>query len=76
MPVLVGDALLVSVIPKDVGRPTNRLDKGFVNEDGICYWEKPVYETVRFYRDLKTGKFVQKIYYFVVSTVSSLSTIE
>lgn len=71
VPVLVGDVLLVSVIPKDVGRPTSRLDRGFVDGNGICCWEKPVYETVRFIRDPKTGKFNQKIYYFIVSTVSS-----
>ncbi|KAL9664676.1 hypothetical protein QQ045_020081 [Rhodiola kirilowii] len=74
VPVLVGDALLVSVIPKDVGKPTSRLEKAVV-EDGNCCWENPVYETVRFVRDPKSGKFNERIYYFIVSTGNQKSNV-
>lgn len=63
-----GDALTISVIPGDVGKPTARLEKTKVR-DGSCYWEKPHSETVKFTRDQKTGKINEKIYRFVVSTV-------
>ncbi|XP_024993463.1 myosin-11-like [Cynara cardunculus var. scolymus] len=66
-----GDALTISVIPGDVGKPTARLEKAKVR-DGTCYWEKPHYETVKYTRDQKTGKFNEKIYRFVVATGSSI----
>ncbi|XP_022157644.1 myosin-3-like [Momordica charantia] len=62
----VVDALTLSVVPGDVGKPTARLDKATVR-DGSCKWENPVYETVKFVRDTKTGKINEKIYYFLVS---------
>ncbi|KAI3501265.1 hypothetical protein L1887_29129 [Cichorium endivia] len=65
-----GDALMIAVIPGDVGKPTARLDKAKVR-DGSCYWEKPHYETLKFIQDQKTGKFNEKIYRFVVATGSS-----
>ncbi|KAL7611401.1 hypothetical protein Lser_V15G09858 [Lactuca serriola] len=65
------DALMIAVIPNDVGKPTTRLDKAKVR-DGSCYWEKPHYETVKFTQDQKTGKFNDKIYRFVVATGSSV----
>ncbi|KGN50119.1 myosin-3 isoform X2 [Cucumis sativus] len=62
----VVDALTLSVVPGDVGKPTARLDKVTVR-DGSCKWETPVYETVKFARDTKSGKINEKIYYFLVS---------
>ncbi|KVH91859.1 EEIG1/EHBP1 N-terminal domain-containing protein [Cynara cardunculus var. scolymus] len=67
---LGGDALMISVVPADIGKPTSRPEKAKV-QDGSCYWEKPLYETVKFSQDPKTGKFYEKIYYFVVAKDSS-----
>ncbi|CAL0312666.1 unnamed protein product [Lupinus luteus] len=61
------EALVVSIIPGDTGKPSTRLEKTKVN-DGVCRWENPVYETVKFIQDPKTGKFNERIYYFLVST--------
>ncbi|XP_059642826.1 uncharacterized protein LOC132284715 isoform X2 [Cornus florida] len=66
VPQLRGDALIINVVPADVGKPTARLEKAVV-QDGSCYWESPVYETVKFVREPKTGKIHERIYYFVVS---------
>lgn len=62
------DALVLSIVPGDIGKPTSRLEKSIVR-DGICKWENPVYETVKFIQDLKNGKFTERKYYFVISTV-------
>lgn len=62
------DALVLSIIPGDVGRPTKRLEKATVR-DGSCCWENPVYETVKYFQDPKTGKIADKIYRFLLSTV-------
>ncbi|GKB07213.1 EEIG1/EHBP1 N-terminal domain-containing protein [Tanacetum coccineum] len=67
---LGGDSLMISIIPADVGKPTSRLDKAKV-QHGTCYWEKPIYETVKFSQDPKTGRINEKIYYFVVAKDSS-----
>ncbi|XP_057526636.1 uncharacterized protein LOC130805852 isoform X2 [Amaranthus tricolor] len=64
--------LMISVIPVDVGQPTVRLGKAAV-QDGICTWENPVYETVKFTREIKTGKIQDKFYQFIISTGSSKS---
>ncbi|KAF7828292.1 intracellular protein transport protein USO1-like [Senna tora] len=61
------DALALSIIPGDIGRPTTRLENATVR-DGVCRWENPVYETVKFIQEPKTGKINERIYYFVVST--------
>ncbi|MED6195544.1 hypothetical protein PIB30_038875 [Stylosanthes scabra] len=69
------DALVLSIVPVDIGKATTRLDKASVN-GGICRWDNPVYETVKFVQDSKTGKFTERIYYFVLSTgLSKASTI-
>ncbi|WJX53919.1 hypothetical protein P8452_39862 [Trifolium repens] len=68
------DSLVLSIIPGDNGKPTTRLEKAIVT-DGICKWENPVYETVKFVYDTKNGKFTEKIYYFVVSTGLSKASI-
>uniref|UniRef100_A0A5B6ZKD0 Putative myosin-9 isoform X1 n=1 Tax=Davidia involucrata TaxID=16924 RepID=A0A5B6ZKD0_DAVIN len=70
VPLLRGDALMISVVPADVGKPTARLVKAAIR-DGSCHWESPVYETVKFFREPKSGKIHEIIYHFVVSTGSS-----
>ncbi|KAI3804314.1 hypothetical protein L1987_25762 [Smallanthus sonchifolius] len=70
LPQLGGDALMISMIPADVGKPTVRLEKVKVR-DGSCYWEKALYETVKYSQDPKTGKFHEKIYHFIVAKDSS-----
>ncbi|KAK1436216.1 hypothetical protein QVD17_01994 [Tagetes erecta] len=70
---VVGDALIISIIPADIGKPTTRLEKAKI-KDGSCYWEKPHFETVKFVHDPKNGKFNEKIYHFVLATGSSKSS--
>ncbi|KAL2544056.1 Myosin heavy chain-related protein [Forsythia ovata] len=65
-----GDALMISVVPADVGKPSVKSEKAIVR-DGACFWENPVYETVKLNREPKSGKINEKIYYFVVGTGSS-----
>ena len=71
---LGGDSLMLSIIPADVGKPTSRLDKAKV-QYGTCYWEKPIYETVKFSQDPKTRRINEKIYYFVVAKVHTETSI-
>ncbi|KAK8618029.1 hypothetical protein V6N13_115904 [Hibiscus sabdariffa] len=60
-------ALIISVIPEDGGKLIRTLEKATVR-DGNCRWENPVYETVIFVRDPKTGRINERIYHFVLST--------
>ncbi|KAF3653973.1 putative nuclear transcription factor Y subunit C-3 [Capsicum annuum] len=69
---VAGDALMISVVPADVGKPTLKLEKAPVR-DGSCYWEKAVLETVTFIQEPKSGKIHEKIYYFILGTGSSKS---
>ncbi|XP_073285572.1 uncharacterized protein [Primulina huaijiensis] len=62
---VVGDELMVSLIPADTGKPTAKSDKA-VARDGRCLWENPVYETVKFNREPKSGKIHERKYNFVV----------
>lgn len=72
MPQIAGeDALMISVVPADVGKPTLKSDKAVVR-DGSCFWENPVYETVKFNREPKSGKIHERIYYFVVGMVNEM----
>ncbi|KAL9225311.1 hypothetical protein vseg_001253 [Gypsophila vaccaria] len=64
--------LTISLVPVDVGQPTVRLGKASV-QNGICTWENPVYEAVKFTRETKTGKLQDKFYQFIISTGSSKS---
>ncbi|XP_050227966.1 uncharacterized protein LOC126677415 [Mercurialis annua] len=64
------DTLVISVVPGDIGKPTARLDKSIIR-DKTCRWEYPVYETVKFTQDSRTGKINDRIYHFIVSTGSS-----
>ncbi|KHN23660.1 hypothetical protein glysoja_039111 [Glycine soja] len=61
------DGLVLSIVPGDIGKVTTRLEKAAVR-GGVCRWENPVYETVKFVREPKTGKFNERLYHFVVST--------
>ncbi|XP_057525435.1 uncharacterized protein LOC130804836 isoform X1 [Amaranthus tricolor] len=63
------NGLVISVVPAENGKPTARLEKSIVKENG-CYWENPIYETVKFIQDPKTGKILERIYYFLISTGS------
>lgn len=58
---------MIYVVPADVGKPTAKLDKVKVR-DGGCYWEKPVYETIKFTQEPKTGKINERIYHFILAT--------
>ncbi|KAK8626039.1 hypothetical protein V6N13_133693 [Hibiscus sabdariffa] len=60
-------ALMISVVPSDGGKPRTKLEKATVL-DGNCRWENPVYETVKLDRDPKTGKINERIYHFILST--------
>ncbi|GAB4856877.1 hypothetical protein Ancab_014796 [Ancistrocladus abbreviatus] len=61
-----GNALVLSLVPLDTGKPTAKLEKSTIR-DGCCYWEDAVYETVKFIQDPKTGKFHERIYNFILS---------
>ncbi|KAK1352831.1 Early endosome antigen 1-like [Heracleum sosnowskyi] len=62
-----GDTLMISVIPAEGGKPTSILDKVKI-QDGSCYWEKPVYETMKVTRNPKTGKINERLYHVIFST--------
>ena len=70
VPKMKKNAIMVSLVPDDVGKPTVKLEKTAV-QDGTCSWENPVFEPVKLVRDSKSGKIHEKIYHFIVSTVSS-----
>ncbi|XP_058075918.1 uncharacterized protein LOC131224658 isoform X2 [Magnolia sinica] len=72
VPQIGWDALMVSLVPVEVGKPTVKSEKA-VTRDGTCRWENPIYETVRFSREPKTGKINEKIYQFLISTGQSKS---
>ncbi|XP_044484541.1 myosin-4-like isoform X2 [Mangifera indica] len=61
---------MISVVPGDVGKPTVRSEKAII-ENGCCRWGNPIYETLKFSRELKTGKISERIYHFILSTGSS-----
>ena len=73
VPKLKKPALMISLVPDDVGKPTVKLEKAAI-QDGTCFWENPVYETVKLVREIKTGKINEKIYHFVVATVRHRDT--
>ncbi|KAL6501681.1 hypothetical protein OROGR_026814 [Orobanche gracilis] len=72
VPQIGDDALVISIVPADAGKPTVKSDQALVR-DGSCFWDNPVYESVKFNRDPKSGKIHERIYYFVVGTGSSKS---
>ncbi|XP_052210228.1 uncharacterized protein LOC127813337 isoform X2 [Diospyros lotus] len=70
LPQVGENALMIFAVPADVGKPTARLEKAAI-QDGSCHWEHPVEETVKFFREPKTGRIREKIYNLIVSTRSS-----
>ncbi|XP_010273099.1 PREDICTED: early endosome antigen 1 [Nelumbo nucifera] len=70
VPLVGWETLIVSLVPVDVGKPTVKLEKTAVR-DGTCRWENPIYETIKFVRETKTGKINEKVYHCLVSTGSS-----
>ncbi|KAJ9706548.1 hypothetical protein PVL29_001831 [Vitis rotundifolia] len=70
VPQLGVEALFLSVVPADVGKPTVKLEKAWL-EGGSYYWENAVYETVKFVQDPKSGKINDRIYHFIVSKGAS-----
>ncbi|KAG7533920.1 NT-type C2 domain [Arabidopsis thaliana x Arabidopsis arenosa] len=72
VPKLKKTALMISLVPDDVGKPTFKLEKSEVKE-GICSWENPIYVSVKLIKEPKTGIVREKIYHFVVATGSSKS---
>ncbi|KAH9619923.1 hypothetical protein KSS87_006693 [Heliosperma pusillum] len=64
-----GSGLVISVVPAENGKPTSKLEKCVIRENN-CVWENPVYETVKFILDPKSGKILDRIYYFLISTGS------
>ncbi|KAK4748601.1 hypothetical protein SAY87_015187 [Trapa incisa] len=74
VPQLWADALMVSIVPGDSGKATVRLKKAVIR-DGSCKWDSPVFETVKFTRDPKTGKVHERPYHFILSTRSGKSSV-
>ncbi|CAK7337281.1 unnamed protein product [Dovyalis caffra] len=72
VPQLKKPALIISLVPEDVGKTTFKLEKAAV-QDGICSWDNPVYVTVKLIKEPKLGKLHEKIYHFIVSSGSSKS---
>ncbi|WCJ36640.1 Myosin heavy chain-related protein [Euphorbia peplus] len=72
VPQLKKPALVISLVPEDVGKTTFKLEKAAVKE-GICLWENPIFVTVKLIKHQKTGKLNEKIYHFIVSSGSSKS---
>ncbi|CAH2070250.1 unnamed protein product [Thlaspi arvense] len=72
VPKLKKAALMISLVPDDVGKPTFKLEKAEVKE-GICSWENPIYVSVKLIKEPKTGIVREKIYHFVVATGNSKS---
>ncbi|EEF51396.1 ATP binding protein, putative [Ricinus communis] len=72
VPQLKKPALLISLVPEDVGKTTFKLEKAPV-QDGTCLWENPLFVTVKLIRQPKTGNLKEKIYHFIVSSGSSKS---
>ncbi|KAF7821836.1 MAR-binding filament-like protein 1-1 [Senna tora] len=72
VPKMKKPALMISLVPDDVGKPTVKLAKTAV-QDGTCLWENPIFESVKLVRDSKSGNLHEKIYHFIVSTGSSKS---
>ncbi|URD99523.1 protein transport protein-related [Musa troglodytarum] len=70
VPLLASEAMMVSLVPADVAKPTARSEK-VAAVDGTCNWANPVYETVKLVRNPKTGKMDDKVYRFLLSAAGS-----
>ncbi|XP_072962402.1 uncharacterized protein [Typha angustifolia] len=71
VPQLEWQKMMIVLIPLDTGRPTGRSEKVAVI-DGTCHWVNPIYETVKFSFDTKTGKINDKTYQFLLSSTGSI----
>ncbi|KAK9668170.1 hypothetical protein RND81_13G039200 [Saponaria officinalis] len=69
-----GSGLVISVVPAENGKPTAKLEKCVIEENN-CFWENAVFETVKFILDPKSGKILDKIYYFFISTGSGKGSV-
>lgn len=56
------------LIPKDVGKPTMRLEKVVVRKE-TCTWENPIYEIVKLIKKKKIEITNEKINHFIVSII-------
>ena len=56
------------MVPKDVRKPTIRLEKAAVRK-GTCIWEDPIYEIVKLIKKKKIEIINEKINHFIVSTI-------
>ncbi|XP_038684317.1 myosin-8 isoform X2 [Tripterygium wilfordii] len=74
VPRLKKPALTISLVPEDVGKTTFKLEKAAV-EDGTCSWENSIFVNVKLIREQKTGIVHEKIYHFLVSSVSNNQSI-
>ncbi|XP_074559696.1 uncharacterized protein LOC141815644 [Curcuma longa] len=64
------EAVTVTMIPEDAGRPTARSERVPVVE-GSCDWVNPVFEVAKLVRNPKTGKMDEKVYRLVVAVAGS-----
>lgn len=48
------------MIPADVGNPVTKLERVKVKNAG-CYWDKPIYGTVKFIQDPKSRKIDERL---------------
>lgn len=67
------EELVLSIVNNESGKPELRSEKATVT-DGVCKWKNPVFESVTFNKELRSGKISQKIYHFDISTVRTLRT--
>lgn len=58
----------MSLVPKDIGKPTVRLQK-VADREGTCTWENPIYEIVKLIKKNKIEITNEKINYFIVSII-------
>ncbi|ONK57069.1 uncharacterized protein A4U43_C10F16290 [Asparagus officinalis] len=70
VPVGGWEAMVVTLVPADAGKPSLRSEKTAV-VNGECHWLNPIYETVKLNLDQKNGKIGSKIYQFIVSATGS-----
>lgn len=73
VPQLKAKSLMISLVSADTRRTSVKMGRAKIVE-GTCSWDSPVCETIKLERDPKTGRIQEKIYYFVVATVSNNET--
>ncbi|KAL5981542.1 hypothetical protein ACLOJK_015604 [Asimina triloba] len=70
VPDLGWDSLMVCLVPEGVGKPAAKSNKAAIQE-GNCRWENPIYHTVKFTKESKSGKLNNRIYRIALLTGSS-----